>query len=1062
MRQKLLLLMIFVLLAATVHAAPVGKAEAQKRAAQFVSGRVAAARGSGQVSPDVSLAMAEGDNYYVFNVGRQQGFVIVSGDDRAPEILGYSDSGTFDAADIPENMKAWLEEYARQISLLDDTEVEAAREAIPRRTMKHNIAALLGTLWDQDRPYYNQCPTIGSTRCVTGCVATAMAQLMYYHRWPAQVKETIPGYTCRTSWTDYGQLSRPEVPAGTAINWDAMWTSYPYYSDAVQESSLSQEEQQANNAVAELLSYCGTSVNMEYRPSQNGGSSASSYNAAQSLVKYFDFDANTRYVNRTSYSSTDWENLIYDELSNRRPVMYDGSSVSSGHAFIVDGYEDGYFHVNWGWGGAFNCNVLLSVMNPYNNSGIGASSTKDGYSLGQGAIIGAQKNIGSVIEEEPPVMGTGSISYTGDATLTRQGDGTFQVPVYLEAWNWSDDTHTFDVGIGLYDRKGTLCSTTQIVTNQTYEITFGDMWDNSITFNADLPDGSYRIMGISRLTGEDEWHVNSNSASNFISAVIDGDKLQLMLPTFSMTATSINVEGNLKTNSMQHVVATIRNDGTDYNGYLYLLVNGEAVAGKVFEAAAGETADFDIEYVPGTAGTYTIEIASAKEDGTILGRTTATISTDEATTGTDNVDLTFTVTLNSTTVNNQNVIFGKRMKATLTATNNSDQNYEGSCLMYRWTWTGISGDASGYYQNLFVPANSSADVTFEFDVDFDVEYSVTYAYSKNGKFVENRDEIYKSYYPKPAVAYTDGNGNEHFMLAESSLVIPADARVVDLRNQNVVTSADPSQASPNCLYLMDGDAQTPSGLTRNVIKGTTAELVELTDGYDFEAPLDFTATSIKYERIFNQGTNGQGGGWTTLVLPFDVETVETEDQPIDWFHTGSETGKQFWVMELISDDGGTVVFHHTDAIQANTPYIIAVPDDTWGQQWDLRNKVITFTGSSTSLRKGVSQALTGENYQFRGTMKRTDKTDVYSLNAAGSAFKHGDATVDAFRAYFVPLIGNRYDQLDILTGRGKTTAITMPEKEPLVTGDIYTLDGRKVKGSLPKGVYIVNGKKMVK
>ncbi len=95
-------------------------------------------------------------------------------------------------------------------------------------------------------------------------------------------------------------------------------------------------------------------------------------------------------------------------------------------------------------------------------------------------------------------------------------------------------------------------------------------------------------------------------------------------------------------------------------------------------------------------------------------------------------------------------------------------------------------------------------------------------------------------------------------------------------------------------------------------------------------------------------------------------------------------------------------------------------------------------------------------------MKRTDKTDVYSLNAAGSAFKHGDATVDAFRAYFVPLIGNRYDQLDILTGRGKTTAITMPEKEPLVTGDIYTLDGRKVKGSLPKGVYIVNGKKMVK
>lgn len=1063
MGKKLFLLVNLLLFAAVIQAAPVSKSEAQKKAQQFISGRLAAARGANVSIPDLQFEAADGDNYYVFNVGQRQGFVIVSGDDRTPEILGYSDEGEFDAENIPENMKAWLEEYIRQMNLMDETEGAAAREATPRRIMKRNIAPLLETTWDQVRPYYNECPTIGTNHTVTGCVATAMAQLMYYHRWPAQIKEKIPSYTCNTTWSGYGKISRPSVAAGTVINWDAMWTSYPYYSNDTSESSLSSQEQQANKAVADLMAYCGTSLKMEYRPSANGGSSASTYDAAQSLVKYFDYDATTRYVYRTKYSAAEWESLIYNELSEQRPVMYNGSSVSGGHAFIVDGYEDGYFHINWGWGGAYNCNVLLSVMNPYNNSETGASSTKDGYSTGQGAIIGAQKNIGGVISDECVVMSTGNIEIAGNTTLTRKSNGTFQASIHLESWNWTDDTHTFDVGLGIYDNQGTLLSVTPIVNNTSYRYTYGGKWDKNVDFSADLPDGNYRIMGISRLSNENEWHPNDKSVDRYIFATISGNKLKLMLPTISLTATEINIEGNLKANSMQHVVATIRNDGTDFNGYLYLLANGTAVAGKIFEAEGGKTAELDIEFMPDAAGDYTLSIATEKEDGSIIGDTSITITTDETATGTDNVDLTLSVTLNSAKVGSKNVILGKKIKATLTATNNTDQNYEGRCLLYRWVWVNGKGNAFANYKYLFVPAHSSTDVAFEYDVDFDGKYSVTPAYINNNTILRDDKELYQYYYPQPAVAYTDDNGEEHLMLAQSSLDVPADAKVVDLRNQNAVTTVDPSQASPNCLFLMDNDAQTPEGLAQNVVKGNTAEQVVLTDGYDFDAPLAFTATVIKYQRIFDQGTDARGGGWTTLVLPFDVETVDADGQPIDWFHNSSETGKQFWVMELVSDDGGTVIFRHTDAIRANTPYIIAVPGDTWGPQWDLRNKTITFTGSgNASLRKGISQALTGESYQFRGTMKQKDMTDIYALNATGSAFKLGDTTIDAFRAYFVSLGSKLYDHLSIYTGGSKTTGIIMPEKEPLTSGDIYAIDGRKVKGNLKKGVYIVNGKKMIK
>ena len=123
--------------------------------------------------------------FYVFNVGSDGGFVVVSGDDLMPTILGYADSGTYDEATMPENMKAWMEGYSRQMAWLHSHPEAAARKVVNGG----DISPLLATKWDQYAPYNNLCPVDDGYHSVTGCVATAMAQVMYYHQWPNETKK---------------------------------------------------------------------------------------------------------------------------------------------------------------------------------------------------------------------------------------------------------------------------------------------------------------------------------------------------------------------------------------------------------------------------------------------------------------------------------------------------------------------------------------------------------------------------------------------------------------------------------------------------------------------------------------------------------------------------------------------------------------------------------------------------------------------------------------------------------------------------------------------------------
>ncbi len=345
--------------------------------------------GNNQSSAQKQLTLADRvSGLYVFNVEDNSGFVVVSNDDRTYPILGFSEKGSFSTDKMPDNMKAWLQGYADEIAWLQKSgskKADAIKPAKMEKVGTHSTAAvapLCTSTWDQDAPYNNLCPTYsswnGSGRCVTGCVATAMAQVMYYHKWPESSTKAIPGYTTYS----YG-LNLSSLPV-TTFDWANMRDSYSGGYTTVQ-----------GNAVAKLMQYCGYGVQMDYGPS----SGAYTEDVAIALREYFDYNPyTTRFVSRSSYTYANWTDMMYYEVSHGRPVCYGGTSTGGGHEFVCDGYtfesNTDFFHINWGWGGDSDNYFVLSALDP-DQQGIGGSTSTDGFNSGQDAVIGIQKSTAS-------------------------------------------------------------------------------------------------------------------------------------------------------------------------------------------------------------------------------------------------------------------------------------------------------------------------------------------------------------------------------------------------------------------------------------------------------------------------------------------------------------------------------------------------------------------------------------------------------------------------------------------------------------------------------------------
>ena len=353
MKRFLYILAITMATVCTMQAAPVNQADARQVAGQFFSASSSRLAAPAAQSAIRLVYTAENERFYVFDRGARGGFVVVAGDDRLPQVLGYGNSGDFSAPDLPPSLRYWLGEMNRQIEYLQAHNEVAAHHPIKRATA---VAPLLATQWDQGSPYNNQCPTYTTStgvtnRAVTGCVATGLAQVMNYYQWP-DVGTGSHSYNCNVNDMTPTYLSVDF--SQSFYRWDLMLNSY--------DDNSSPE---SCDAVAKLMSDVGISMDMGYGSS----SGASEVAALMALKRYFKYNKKSYLLNRDYYNAEEWDQFLVDELNAQRPIIYCGYSIdptsASGHCFILDGVDtDGYFHVNWGWGGSYDGNFLVSALAP--------------------------------------------------------------------------------------------------------------------------------------------------------------------------------------------------------------------------------------------------------------------------------------------------------------------------------------------------------------------------------------------------------------------------------------------------------------------------------------------------------------------------------------------------------------------------------------------------------------------------------------------------------------------------------------------------------------------------
>ena len=353
-------------------------------------------------------ATASENQYYVYENANGEGWVMVAANDVAHPILAYSYTGTFRTDNQPANLKVWLRGYDRQITRAAQDENYVANEQVQNewKTLRKGanpvkaavvVSPLIKTGWDQDSPYWNSCPQKSGSRCYTGCVATAMAQVMNYHQWPKQgtgshsIKFNSNTYTVNFGTTTY--------------DWDNMLDRYDSGNPTTAQK----------NAVATLMYHCGVAVDMQYGTADEGGSGAYTidYNgywssqgtmcAETALTQFFGYKSSTikgYYRDGSpedemrSWTKAEWIAMLKEELDAQRPIMYAGAGYEDpsdpdtgyGHSFVCDGYDSSdKFHFNWGWSNSCDGYYDVDALEP---SEPGSGGGNGEYNLEQDVIIG--------------------------------------------------------------------------------------------------------------------------------------------------------------------------------------------------------------------------------------------------------------------------------------------------------------------------------------------------------------------------------------------------------------------------------------------------------------------------------------------------------------------------------------------------------------------------------------------------------------------------------------------------------------------------------------------------
>ena len=421
---------------------------------------------------------------FVFN-STDEGFVIVSAEDNARAVLGYSDEGTFDANNIPENMQFWLKMYADEMRR--EAKADEAKGKVNRReVMKHpknqqifrgprwrkvmkreaeeeaypTIAPLLGeTIWGQGEPFNNMCPQIGNERAVTGCVATALSQIMYIHKYPTK------GIGSHSYKTETEGLKVSANFGNTTYDWANMIPNY----------NKSYTSAQAD-AVATLMFHAGVAADMDYTVD---GSGAVSSIALVGLTNYFGYDKAINVLPKDFLKEETTLQTIASDLQAGRPVYISGSTVNQeGHAFVCDGMQsDGYLHINWGWNGMADGYFAISALAP-EVQGTGGSASNLAFTERVDVYTNIKPNEGG---EAMPLVTVDKLTRTSSDAISKKTAVKFSLENFTST---GIATAAGTLTYFIYNNAGEVVSTVGI---GTFELAPGYYYTEPIKLSQQLP-----------------------------------------------------------------------------------------------------------------------------------------------------------------------------------------------------------------------------------------------------------------------------------------------------------------------------------------------------------------------------------------------------------------------------------------------------------------------------------------------------------------------------------------------------------------------------------------------
>lgn len=965
--------------------------------------------------------------FYVYNVGQDKGFMIMSGVDNTDEVLGYCDHGSFNPEQMPDNLRWWMQYYEESMKYAAE---HPSAVATAQNSPTEVVNPMIVTQWNQDWPYNDKCPSYNGVKCPTGCVATALAQLLYYHRYPTTETAELPGYQCQSinKWM-------PGLPA-IIFDWDKMKRTYNAYSS-----------QESRDAVAMLMLYCGQLVEMGYSPE---GSGASTDILARRLPQYFKYPSTIHSVGRSGYSIEQWDSLLLNELTNNRPVLYTGyTSAFEGHAFICDGYDgNGLYHINWGWGGAADGYYRISVLDASAN-GIGGSSTSLRFTVLQSALLGVKTEgedefiapAEKLIVSSRPSLKDGRYYQRNAISGNFAGiDISYDVISQIEGWG-NQSTH----GLCLYDDQGEMVKNIFRKTDYFWPQYPMDIEFSNVSVSSEIADGHYTLRPV--YSDGAKWVQMGGADRHYIDVLIKDDSLTLTpVPKADFEVNSIEKIG-------RSVAVTLTNPNEEYNGALSLCKMNksgevEMVAFEYVAIKPNETCSVYIYLPDGVSLDLEKDVFFLTVDNYVEQYFYSNVSNNDA-------DIVKDLKVLNLADDGQTIV-GDRVMTELTVTNQGSGLYHHFITMSLRDEDGVN--VSDEFKEV-VDLQPGTSILMKIDL-YIKDY--TRMAAVNAMHIEGKNTS-KSvtsdmYALEKGAVYWNAEGKLRTMPAEKIFVVPDDALAINLRA--AYTSDVKPNANPNTIYMLN--KSVPKGLKGyNIVnfENKSGNLV-LTDGYDFLIPVTLTATnSVKYKRTFSAE---ECGSWSTFWLPFQPTNITVEGQAADWFHNASESNQAFWIQTLKEIDQDKAVLEYTDSLTAYTPYFIAINESIIG------NTVEFMAGPTVLLPTSESPcSVNVGGYTLAGTNIQLSCADIYTVSDNSLVYAVEPQIVAPFRAYLVKEDGCMANPAISLQGPDITDGIKVVEDDHSTDSDaVYHLSGVKVATtatvhSLPKGIYIIKGQKTI-